>query len=69
MSVIEIGEAQSFPSVLNVRRGPELRRYVPERTCRRLSDGVIAGCSACDTIVLGPPTWRYCPHCGAKVEE
>lgn len=40
-----------------------------ERTCRRLSDGVITGCSACDTIVLGPPTWQYCPHCGAKVEE
>lgn len=40
-----------------------------ERTCRRLSDGVITGCSACDTIVLGPPTWNYCPHCGAKVEE
>ena len=33
MSVIELADGQSFPSVLNVRRGSELRRYVPERTC------------------------------------
>lgn len=40
-----------------------------ERTCRRLSDGAVSACSACNTIVLSPPTWSYCPHCGARVVE
>ena len=34
MSVIKMDKAKRFPSVLNVMRGSELRRYVPERTCR-----------------------------------
>lgn len=33
MSVIEIAGAQVLPSVINVKLGAKLRRYVPERTC------------------------------------
>ncbi len=75
MSVIEIGEAQSFPSVLNVRRGPELRRYVPERTCRIVSaseagrTGYAPACSSCGWQSAAWHQYDYCPHCGAKVEE
>ena len=72
MSVIEIGESQSFPSVLNVKRGPELRRYVPERTCRvvRVSTPYHGGpprCSAC--MMPLEPLVNYCPHCGARLGE
>ncbi len=75
MSTIEIDKAQRFPSVLNVRRGTELRRYLPERTCRMGApiDGEYR-CGECSH--LSRETYRpdkgwyapeYCPHCGARV--
>ena len=78
MSTIEIGETQRFPSVLNVRRGSELRRYVPERTCHMPFDDreYRYRCSRCGCL---SETYRhadgkyyapdYCPHCGARVVE
>ena len=36
MSTIDIGD-RPFPSIIHARRGNELRRYVPERTCRMVS--------------------------------
>lgn len=83
MSVIEIGESQGFPSVLNVRRGPALRRYVPERTCRiecyppGYEDNLhYEVCSECGTILTASRPGdrraeraRYCPRCGARVVE
>ena len=77
MSVIEISESRGFPSVLNVKRGPELRRYVPERTCRNVSErpGEFE-CSECGATLYGGDEtgfWidngdlSYCPNCGARV--
>ncbi len=68
MSVIEIGESQGFPSVINVKRGPELRRYVPERTCRVVEneDGD-PSCSECGAHYLCMLDASYCPDCGARV--
>ena len=65
MSAIEISESQSFPSVLNVKRGPELRRYVPERTCHYVGDEISGGCSECRGWL--DPACSYCPSCGARV--
>ena len=72
MSVIDICESQSFPSVINVKRGPELRRYVPERTCHveRVSTPYHGGpprCSAC--MMPLEPLVNYCPYCGARLGE
>ena len=58
MSVIEISESQSFPSVLNVKRGPELRRYVPERTCRNELSGYT------DCMGRPVPDQFRCSECG-----
>lgn len=75
MSVIEIGESQGFPSVLNVKRGPELRRYVPERTCHRV-EYKLTGNLICSECGYGIPRAldryafvNYCPHCGARIER
>ena len=70
MSVIEIGESQGFPSVLNVKRGPELRRYVPERTCRMVPvvNGRVWECSECGQVSLVEVKSGYCPRCGARIE-
>lgn len=75
MSVIEIGESQGFPSVLNVRRGSELRRYVPERTCRRV-EYELTGNLVCSECGYGIPRAldrhafvNYCPACGARIVE
>ena len=62
MSTVEIGEGQSFPSVLNVRRGPELRRYVPERTC----DAVRTE-RPCADAASGWETVFECSECGEVV--
>ena len=37
MSTIEWNEDRQFPSVLHVKRGNEIKRYVPDRTCRMVS--------------------------------
>ena len=83
MSVIEIDVAQNFPSVLNVKRGHDLRRYVPERTCHvgcyppgcedSLHNEV---CSECGTILTASRPGdkhaaraSYCPRCGARVVD
>jgi len=31
----------------------------------------IFGCSQCKTAagIITRPTWRFCPHCGAKMED
>ena len=73
MSVIKIGESQMFPSVLNVKRDPELRRYVPERTCRVVRDGEPSStgvprelrCSECGGRLSR--FGSFCPTCGARV--
>lgn len=74
MSVIELADGQSFPSVLNVKRGAELRRYVPERTCRvvRLGKPSSTGvpsewhCSECGGRLTR--FGSYCQSCGARIE-
>lgn len=69
MSVIDIGMAQGFPSVINVKRGPELRRYVPERTCQYVYDEAMCGwvCSECGGLEPVGDNVRFCPDCGARV--
>lgn len=75
MSTIFLHEGRPFPSVLHVKRGEEVRRYVPERTCRvDATDktiglpAIVCECSACGHTfehVFG--SYQYCPRCGAKV--
>lgn len=77
MSTVCISEGRPFPSIVHVRRGAEIRRYAPERTCRM--DAPIDGeyrCSECGH--LNRETYRadrgwfkpeYCAHCGARVVE
>lgn len=76
MSVIEISESQGFPSIINVRCGPELRRYVPERTCRMTFEAheYRYRCSRCgclsETSRSTDGKWyapEYCTACGARV--
>ena len=69
MSVIEISEDQRFPSVLNVKRGAELRRYVPERTCRLIDNGCELCCSECDGRIEYDYEANYRSICGARVME
>lgn len=35
------------------------------------SNCAIFGCSQCKTSagIITRPTWRFCPHCGAKMED
>ena len=35
------------------------------------SNCAIFGCSQCKTAagIITRPTWRFCPHCGAKMED
>lgn len=73
MSTIKISESQSFPPVINVKRGPELRRYVPERTCRVVRGGEPSStgvprelrCSECGGRLSR--FGSFCPRCGARV--
>ena len=67
MSVIEIGESQGFPAVINVRRGPELRSYVPKRMCRMVDNGCELCCSECDCRHEYDDEPSYCQSCGARV--
>ena len=74
MSTIKISESQSFPPVINVKRGPKLRRYVPERTCRPIHTRERWECDACGCVIRpgfmpefhGVGVLRYCPNCGAR---
>ena len=82
MSTVFWDEGRPFPFVLHVKRGAEIRRYVPERTAAvAVSHGVhgprprVPGdagtmhhvCSACGVPVDKGD--RYCKHCGARFEE
>lgn len=71
MSTIEWNEDRPFPSVLHIKRGNEIKRYVPERTCRKAPGRMKYGrrmpeCSECGQS-LGDKRWKYCPNCGARV--
>lgn len=81
MSTIDIGD-RPFPAIIHVKRGNELRRFVPERTCRMEYDTVHHDyvCTKCgerydsgmytsvsdDDKFLLKPM-RFCTNCGAKV--
>lgn len=74
MSTVFLHEGRPFPSVLHVKRGEEVRRYIPERTCRIRhvwndpDDGDCWTCEECGELnfsIGNPP--KYCQHCGAKV--
>ena len=75
MSTIKISESQSFPSVINVKRGPKLRRYVPERTCRPTHTRERWECDVCGCVIRhgfmpeshGVGVLKYCPNCGARI--
>ena len=46
----------------------------PVRHGRWCVDGVYVGCSVCNRFTLSPiverlPTFKYCPFCGAKMDE
>lgn len=49
----------------------ETLRYVPERTCRYVYDGETAGwrCSECGGLEPVGDHVRYCPDCGARIED
>lgn len=81
MSTIAWQEDRRFPSVLHVKRGNDIKRYVPERTCRDV-DGVDKFvCSECGASFDYEGRWdeptywvddvaavvEYCPNCGAMV--
>ena len=75
MSVVTL-DGNAFPSVLNVRVGGRLRRYVPERTCHMVFDDKWFGygCDKCGSVsqTYHHPNgdWyvpEYCPNCGSKV--
>ena len=46
-------------------------RYVPERTCRYVYDKGLCGwvCSGCGGLEPVGYHVRYCPDCGARIEE
>ena len=46
-------------------------RYVPERTCRYVYDEGLCGwvCSECGGLEPVGDHVRYCPDCGARIEE
>ena len=82
MSTVFWDEGRPLPFVLHVKRGAEIRRYVPERTAAvEVSHGVhgpeprFVGdvwtvhhvCSACGGPVDGGD--GYCRHCGARLGE
>ena len=70
-------EADEWPEHVEVDhddgRGDGPRRYVPERTCRKVPGRMKYGrrvpkCSECGQS-LGDERWSYCPHCGARVVD
>lgn len=69
MSTIDIGDFP-FPAIINVKRGNELRRYVPERTYHpdRVSTAYHSAieCSECKHLL--DEVTIYCPNCGARLE-
>lgn len=39
-------------------------------TIDKYSDCAIFGCSQCKTATgILRPTWKFCPHCGARMED
>lgn len=78
MSIYDIGQ-RPFPYIIQVIRdrdgghGVEMRRYFPERTCRKVPGRMKYGrwmpeCSECGQS-LGDKRWKYCPNCGARVVQ
>ena len=80
MSTVFWDEGRPFPSVLHVKRGAEIRRYVPERTADVVVSHGAHGprprfvgdvwtmhhvCSACGGPVDAGD--RFCRHCGARL--
>ena len=80
MSTIDIGD-RPFPTIIHAKRSNELRRYVPERTCRDVGAGGMFVCSECGASLdyegwYDDPTYwvddvaaavKYCPNCRARV--
>lgn len=82
MSTVFWDEDRPFPFVLHVKRGDEIRRYVPERVATvEVSHGdhgpeprfpgdawtMHYVCSACRGAVSRGD--RYCKHCSARIED
>lgn len=84
MSTVYWDEGRPFPYVLHIRRGNELRRYFPARYCRFEHDCERHSytCTCCGESLessvyvsmpeSGPPVckpMKYCPSCGARLED
>lgn len=72
MSIFYWSEDRPFPSIMHIKRGEEIRRYVPERTCRNeaTAPSVLFECSECGACFVQEPIdgcFDYCPNCGARV--
>ena len=56
---------------INLQKAADVAPVRPGRWC---VDGVYVVCSVCNRFTLSPivkqlPTFKYCPNCGAKIDE